>query len=175
LKLYGCFETLTSNSIGVEKLCFDLIFSRNKRQEYLYGVILENVFMTHDLIIVGGGPAGSSCARRAAQLGLDVLVLEKAHHPRRKPCAGGITPRVKDLLDFDISSVVEREQCGINLYSPSMVLTRIARVEAIGYTVRREDFDHFLLKKAEEAGAIVQQGVRATDVIEEPNGVRVVA
>jgi geranylgeranyl reductase family protein len=131
--------------------------------------------MTHDLIIVGGGPAGSSCARRAAQLGLDVLVLEKAHHPRRKPCAGGITPRVRDLLDFDITSVVEREQCGINLYSPSMVLTRIARTEATGYTVRREDFDHFLLKKAEEAGATVQQGVRVTDVIEESDGVRVVA
>ena len=65
--------------------------------------------MGHDLIVVGGGPAGATCARRAAQLGMDVLLIEKATHPRRKACGGGLTRRVTDSLDFDVSSVVEQE------------------------------------------------------------------
>jgi flavin-dependent dehydrogenase len=41
--------------------------------------------------------------------------------------------------------------------------------------VKREDFDHFLLQKAEDAGATIQQGIRVTDIIEESNTVRVVS
>ncbi len=131
--------------------------------------------MTHDLIVVGGGPAGSACARRAAQLELDVLVLEKAHHPRKKVCGGGITPRVKDALDFDFSPVIEREQCGQNFRSPKEVLFTFSRPVVTGYTVKREDFDHFLLRKAEETGAEVLQGIKVTDVVEESESVRVIA
>ena len=127
--------------------------------------------MTHDLIVVGGGPAGATCARKAVQLGLDVLLLEKEHHPRRKPCGGGVTLRVRDQLDFDFSSVVEREQCGLRLFSPSGLSVENIREETTGFTVRREDFDHLLLKKAEEAGAEVLQGVKVIDVSEESDGV----
>jgi len=127
--------------------------------------------MTHDLIIVGGGPAGATCARKAVQLGLDVLLLEKIHHPRRKACGGGVTLRVKDQLDFDFSSVVGREQCGLRLFSPSGLVVENTREEVTGFNVRREDFDHLLLKKAEEAGAEVLQGVKVTDVSEESDGV----
>jgi len=38
----------------------------------------------YDLIVVGGSAAGSTCARSAALLGLDVLLLEKSYHPRKK-------------------------------------------------------------------------------------------
>lgn len=129
--------------------------------------------MTYDLIVAGGGPAGASCARRAAQLGLDVLVIEKEVHPRRKACGGGLTLRVKDVLDFDFSSVVEREQCGLRLFSPSGLEINCHRPEVTGYTVRREDFDHLLLKKAIEAGATVIQGVKVIDVEELSDCVRV--
>ncbi len=130
--------------------------------------------MTHDLIIVGCGPAGASCARRAAQLGQDALVIEKVTHPRRKACGGGLTLRVKDVLDFDFSSVVEREQCGLRLFSPSGLEINCRRPDVTGYTVRREEFDHLLLKKAVEAGATVVQGVRVTDVEERTDKVKVV-
>lgn len=131
--------------------------------------------MTYDIIIVGGGPAGSTCARKAAELDLDVLVLEKSYHPRRKACGGGLTLRVKDSLDFDFSEVVAREQCGQNLYSPEGLLGSIVKPEIAGFTVRREDFDHFLLQKAADAGANIEQGIRVTNIIEESNTVRVIA
>ncbi len=45
-----------------------------------------------DVIIVGGGPAGSSCAWRLARHGVKPLVLDRASFPRLKLCAGWITP-----------------------------------------------------------------------------------
>ncbi len=130
--------------------------------------------MVWDLIIAGGGPAGATCARRAAQLGLDVLLIEKQNHPRRKACGGGLTPRVGDALDLDFSPVVEREQGGLRLFSPSGLAVTEKRAELTGYLVRREDFDHLLLKKAEEAGATVLEGITVLDVIETSSGVDVV-
>ncbi|MHA1905691.1 MAG: NAD(P)/FAD-dependent oxidoreductase [Candidatus Thorarchaeota archaeon] len=129
--------------------------------------------MAHDLLVVGGGPAGSTCARRAAQLGLDVLLVEKATHPRRKLCGGGLTARVNDALDFDFSSAVEHAQCGLRLVSPSGLVVEEIRTEPTGYTVKRENFDHLLLKKAEEAGVKVIQGIEVIDLSEDSSGVDV--
>ena len=53
---------------------------------------------TVDTIIVGGGPAGSSCAWGLRRRGIDCLVLDRAAFPRLKLCAGWITPEaVRDL------------------------------------------------------------------------------
>ncbi len=49
---------------------------------------------TCDVLIVGGGPAGATCARQLTRAGLDVLVMDKQHFPRDKVCAGWITPAV---------------------------------------------------------------------------------
>jgi geranylgeranyl reductase family protein len=122
--------------------------------------------LAHDLIVVGGGPAGASCARRAAAKGMDVLVLEKQEHPRRKVCAGGFRPGVTDLLDFDVSPAIEHEACGSHIYSPSRLEVVCTKPKLTGYTVKRSVFDHLLLKKAEEAGAEVQTDIEITDVEE---------
>jgi len=127
----------------------------------------------HDLIIVGGGPAGASCARRAALHGLDVALLEKSVHPRDKLCGGGLTPRTKDLVDFDISGVIERDIHAVRLISPSGRRPYLKRDTQAGYTVKRDKFDHHLLKKAEEAGAWVEQGTEVVAIEQLQSGIKV--
>ena len=54
-----------------------------------------------DVVIVGGGPAGSTAAWKLKRAGLDVLVLDKERFPRLKLCAGWITPEVVRDLALD--------------------------------------------------------------------------
>jgi flavin-dependent dehydrogenase len=56
---------------------------------------------TCDVVIVGGGPAGSACAWGLRHAGLDVVIVDKAMFPRDKVCAGWITPQVLDDLEID--------------------------------------------------------------------------
>ena len=56
---------------------------------------------TCDVIVVGGGPAGASAARRLKAGGADVVVLDKEVFPRLKLCAGWITPEVVRDVDLD--------------------------------------------------------------------------
>ena len=60
---------------------------------------------SHDVIIVGAGPAGSTLAGELARQGLDVLILEKERLPRYKACAGGITVKTAGLLGLDLGPV----------------------------------------------------------------------
>lgn len=66
-----------------------------------------------DVAIVGGGPAGSSCAWKLRQAGLDVVVLDKARFPRDKVCAGWITPPVIHSLRLDLEDYVHGSPCSL--------------------------------------------------------------
>ena len=57
---------------------------------------------TCEVLVVGGGPAGSSCAWELRRRGVDVLVLDTATFPRDKVCAGWITPGVVEALSLDV-------------------------------------------------------------------------
>ena len=57
--------------------------------------------LTTDVIIVGGGPAGSTCAWKLRDAGLDVVVVDKAAFPRDKVCAGWLTRQVVSELELD--------------------------------------------------------------------------
>ncbi len=102
-----------------------------------------------DVLIVGGGPAGSSCAWRLARGGLDVLVLDRKVFPRDKPCAGWITPAVFQELHIDPADYARgRVLEPIHAFCTGLmgeveVETDYGR--AISYGVRRCEFDHYLL------------------------------
>ena len=63
---------------------------------------------TCDVLIVGGGPAGSACAWRLRQAGLDVMVADASTFPRDKVCAGWITPQAVTALRLDTEAYAER-------------------------------------------------------------------
>lgn len=109
-----------------------------------------------DVAIVGGGPAGSSAARRLKQAGADVLVLDKERFPRLKLCAGWITPDVVRDLDMDIESYPHRFLTFDKLHIHVKGLH--LRVPCVQHSIRRFEFDAWLL---EQSGApVVEHTVR---------------
>jgi flavin-dependent dehydrogenase len=100
----------------------------------------------HDVIIVGGGPAGSTCARILKQAGMDVLVLDKQTFPRHKLCAGWITPKVFRLLHIDPSDY----PFGLTAFKALhfYIRGRHIPVPTRQYAIRRYEFDDWLLKRS---------------------------
>ncbi len=105
-----------------------------------------------DVLVVGGGPAGSSCAWKLRQQGLDVLVLDAKDFPRDKVCAGWITPAVLETLGIDpddyASGRVLQPITGFRtgLIAGPEVETRYGG--AVSYGIRRREFDHYLLQRS---------------------------
>lgn len=105
-----------------------------------------------DVLIVGGGPAGSSCARQLVEAGMDVLVLDKARFPRDKVCAGWITPPVLSLLEIDHANYARgRVLQPIRSFQTALIggeLLRSDYDEIQSYGIRRCEFDHYLLQRS---------------------------
>jgi geranylgeranyl reductase family protein len=106
-----------------------------------------------DAIVVGGGPAGSSCARRLRNAGWNVVVLDREQFPRDKVCAGWLTADVFPLLDltpaeYRASGGTLQEITGFRtrVIGRRPVETRYPRT--ISYAIRRCEFDDFLLRRS---------------------------
>lgn len=112
---------------------------------------MDNV--VHDVLIVGGGPAGSSLAWSLRHSGLKVAILDKQTFPRDKVCAGWVTPAVMEELGIDIEDYArERVLQPIFGFRVSQIGKR--EVEArygdtpASYSIRRCEFDHYLLERS---------------------------
>jgi flavin-dependent dehydrogenase len=101
---------------------------------------------TVDVIVVGGGPAGSAAAGRLKRAGADVLVLDKETFPRLKLCAGWITPEVVRDLEMDISSYPYRFLTFDRLHIHVKGLH--LRVPCVQHSIRRLEFDAWLLERS---------------------------
>lgn len=106
-----------------------------------------------DVLIVGGGPAGSSCAWKLRGSGLKVVILDKERFPRNKVCGGWITPAVVDALELDLEDYrTGRVLQPITAFRTSRigdppVETRYGRI--VSYGIRRYEFDDYLLRRSE--------------------------
>jgi geranylgeranyl reductase family protein len=115
-----------------------------------------------DVLVVGGGPAGSATAYHLAAGGASVLLADKATFPRDKPCGGGLTTRALKLCPVDPTPVVEEEVDVVELrFRYSDRVERHARSPVIWMTQRRR-LDAFLLDAAREVGVEVREGVRVS-------------
>jgi len=107
---------------------------------------------TCDVLIVGGGPAGSTCARTLKSAGLDVLIMDKSEFPRDKVCAGWITPQVVQELDLDVEDYRQgRVLQPIDSFITGMGEQANAAVnydKVVSYGIRRCEFDHYLLERS---------------------------
>jgi len=124
-----------------------------------------------DVLVVGGGPAGSSCARRLVRAGLDVVVLDKAGFPRDKVCAGWITPAVDRALELDLDEYGRHHTLqpftGFRTGPFGGEPRLIDFGTPISYGIRRCEFDHYLLARS---GARVMSGQSLKDLRQTPHG-----
>jgi geranylgeranyl reductase family protein len=131
-----------------------------------------------DVIIVGGGPAGSTAARTLALGGARVRLLDRACFPRYKPCGGGLTARVTARFPY-LAGALDRIDTHpirrLYMESPDGASVSIESAQPTVLMVRRVEFDHLLLNLAREAGAEVTEGVDIVRASEQPGGVRLEA
>ncbi|HEX2064319.1 MAG TPA: geranylgeranyl reductase family protein [Acidimicrobiales bacterium] len=133
----------------------------------------------HEVLVVGGGPAGAACAYWLAEAGRDVLVVERKRYPREKTCGDGLTPRsVAELHDMGLAGELEGHHRFEGLRSIAFGRTlelrwpEHPRYPAYGYVVTRKDLDHLVAERAVKAGATLWQGSEATMPITEGEHVR---
>jgi len=125
---------------------------------------------THDAIIIGGGPAGSTFARQMVRAGGCPLILDRAQFPRVKLCAGWISPPVLDAVELDPDAYRQNQTLqefrGFNIWPMSGREVLAEYDQTISYGIVRKEFDEYLLRRS---GAEVLEGVEVTVIRREGN------
>ncbi len=123
--------------------------------------------MTHDydVIIVGGGPVGGWAASNIAKAGFKVAVIEE-HQQIGEPvqCAGIITPRVFDMVDFARPSILN-EVKGANIFSPAGNKLAIGTEKVQAKIIDRSKFDSMIMDDALNKGAELITGHRVSGLV----------
>lgn len=98
------------------------------------------------IIVVGGGPSGSACARSLKQAGLSTLVLDKKVFPRQKICAGWVTPKVFEALDLKPKNYPHTLNRFNRIYFHLFGIQ--FPVRTCQYAIRRYEFDEWMLLRS---------------------------
>lgn len=131
----------------------------------------------HDIVIVGGGPAGAGAAIGLAQAGFSVALLDRARFPRDKACGEFLTPQAKVLLD-DLGAWQAVSKAGARPVAATVLVApdgRQVRHEpelgnAVGYGIRRVTLDAVLLDRARAGGVTVCEGFAVRELRRNAHG-----
>ncbi|MEJ0047556.1 MAG: FAD-dependent oxidoreductase [Rhodospirillales bacterium] len=126
---------------------------------------------TCDVLVVGGGPGGSTLARQLTRAGLDVLVIDKQAFPRDKICAGWVTPAVLESLQLDRTDYAQgrvlQPITGFRTGVRGFDETETHYPHPVSYGVRRCEFDTYLLHRS---GARLRLGESVKSMVRENGG-----
>ena len=138
---------------------------------------------TSDVLVVGGGPAGTSTACHLVRQGIRVTILDRARFPRDKPCAEYLSPQASRILAAMGALRIIEERGPAHLGG---MLVRAPNGEHIrgdfaanhgfrgfrdrGLAIRRHVLDEILLSQARDAGAEVLEQVRVTNLVHDARG-----
>jgi flavin-dependent dehydrogenase len=127
-----------------------------------------------DVLVMGGGPAGSTAAILLAEMGYSVVLLEKARHPRfhiGESLLPANLPIFERLGVADKVRSIGMEKWGAEFVSPwdgrhqeFEFASAWNKSLPLAYQVRRSQFDEILIRRAADAGALVIEGCRAREV-----------
>lgn len=122
----------------------------------------------HDVLVIGAGPAGASCAYWLARAGWDVALVEKKRFPREKTCGDGLTPRaIRQLDDIGLAEGLDTHHRYAGLRAMAFGKTlEMAWPHHDGFpdhgvVITRHDLDQMVASRAEKAGALLLQEVEA--------------
>jgi menaquinone-9 beta-reductase len=119
----------------------------------------------HDVLIVGGGPAGSTCARFLTQGGAKVAVVDRAEFPRVKLCAGWISAPIWDVLAISprdyTEGLWEWNTCHVHFRG------RGHAIDVRGWFIRRYELDNYLLRRS---GAELRLGTQVRSIERDADG-----
>jgi flavin-dependent dehydrogenase len=127
-----------------------------------------------DVLVIGGGPAGSTAAALLGERGYRVTLLEKAHHPRFH-IGESLLPANLPLLDklgvADAVKAIGMEKWGAEFVSPwhdhkqpFEFADAMDKSMPMAYQVRRSEFDEILIRNASRKNARVVEGCQVRDV-----------
>ena len=123
--------------------------------------------MNHDVIVIGGGPAGSSAAITAARAGFKVLLLDAGKYPRHKVCGEFVSPESLDLLAFLLGAGSElllnaQRVSGSRVFIDHTELQFPLSPAAV--SISRHDLDVALWNAAIQSGVDARQQTAVEDV-----------
>lgn len=107
-----------------------------------------------NVLIIGGGPAGSTLAWALNKFGISSVLMDKAQFPRHKVCAGWVTPAVMELLEIDVENYAREfvlqpiHAFRTGLMGQQPVQSDFAG-EPVSYGIRRIEFDNYLLNRCQ--------------------------
>ena len=129
---------------------------------------------TCDVLVIGGGPAGSTAATLLAERGYRVTLLEKAHHPRfhiGESLLPANLPLLEKLGVADEVKAIGMKKWGAEFVSPwhdhkqeFEFADAMDKSMPMAYQVRRSEFDEILIRNASRKNARVVEGCRVQNV-----------